>query len=495
MSSPRGPQKSVRLRTTAGAFGVVLVALSLLGAVLATVLTKRLAHDAADAEQGLQALRAVEQVRVMLLRFAVDSDRAYITKAEADERTRSEREALLMRRIVEARATVKDEAQRRMLDEADRDIQDYLVARRQAEQRAAPLADVVSASYDPLQTALATAQRVVEAVITDVQRVGRGTRKWGGIGADVGVMATVAIVLGFVAVVTMMHRFFFLPLFGLTDAIRAFARGDRQARAPQGRTAELDELATTFNELADGEVQHETERLTFLAGVAHDLRNPLAALRVATQLIRPDRALPPEQRLRATMELVDRQITRLERMVGDFLDASHIESGHLELKWERRDLHALVDEAVELHRAMAAKDGLHELVVIGEGELPVECDPVRIEQVLDNLLSNAMKYSPRGGEIIVSVHREDDDAVIAVTDRGIGIAPDDLARLFEPFHRVGASREAIPGLGLGLSVSRRLVEAHRGKLEVTSEVGVGSTFSLRIPLALPVHESHSATVH
>ncbi|MGZ5970791.1 MAG: histidine kinase dimerization/phospho-acceptor domain-containing protein, partial [Polyangiales bacterium] len=324
MSSPRGPQKSVRLRTTAGAFGVVLVALSLLGAVLATVLTKRLAHDAADAEQGLQALRAVEQVRVMLLRFAVDSDRAYITKAEADERTRSEREALLMRRIVEARATVKDEAQRRMLDEADRDIQDYLVARRQAEQRAAPLADVVSASYDPLQTALATAQRVVEAVITDVQRVGRGTRKWGGIGADVGVMATVAIVLGFVAVVTMMHRFFFLPLFGLTDAIRAFARGDRQARAPQGRTAELDELATTFNELADGEVQHETERLTFLAGVAHDLRNPLAALRVATQLIRPDRALPPEQRLRATMELVDRQITRLERMVGDFLDASHI---------------------------------------------------------------------------------------------------------------------------------------------------------------------------
>ena len=111
----------------------------------------------------------------------------------------------------------------------------------------------------------------------------------------------------------------------------------------------------------------------------------------------------------------------------------------------------------------------------------IRCDPLRIEQVITNLLSNAIKYSPEGGRVDVAVAPQEDGAVISVTDQGLGISEEDQQRLFEPFRRVGLSMETIPGVGLGLFVVRRIVEAHHGRIDVTSARGKGSSFRIWIP--------------
>jgi signal transduction histidine kinase len=114
--------------------------------------------------------------------------------------------------------------------------------------------------------------------------------------------------------------------------------------------------------------------------------------------------------------------------------------------------------------------------------LMVRCDPARIEQTLTNLVSNAIKYSPRGGEVRIDARVEAGRAAVAVVDQGIGMSREDRAHLWEPFRRGGASTGAIPGTGLGLSIAKRIVEAHGGEIAVQSEPGVGSTFSLKLPL-------------
>jgi len=161
-------------------------------------------------------------------------------------------------------------------------------------------------------------------------------------------------------------------------------------------------------------------------------------------------------------------------MVGDFLDAARIESGHLELQLRRRDLRELAQEAVELY---GASSRAHRLVY-SPAETPVEvrCDAERIAQVLNNLVSNAIKYSPQGGDVRVSVTASKGDAIVAVQDSGIGIAPEDQKHIFEPFRRTGASRDTAPGVGLGLSVAHQIIEAHGGRIDVESTLGVGSTF-------------------
>jgi len=112
----------------------------------------------------------------------------------------------------------------------------------------------------------------------------------------------------------------------------------------------------------------------------------------------------------------------------------------------------------------------------------VKCDPLRIEQTLNNLVSNAIKYSPGGGEVKVNVSKENGTAVVTVSDHGIGIASDDLSHLWEPFRRTGVSAEIAPGVGLGLSVAKRIIDAHHGTITVKSAVGAGSAFSVHLPM-------------
>jgi signal transduction histidine kinase len=219
-------------------------------------------------------------------------------------------------------------------------------------------------------------------------------------------------------------------------------------------------------------------QMAFLGGVAHDLRSPLAALAMSVTLLRPGRPLPDERRLRQTIARVERQTARMKRMVDDFLDLANIEAGRLEIKLGEHDGRGIVRNAVELFEETTSGDRLR--VSLPEYEVPLCCDPLRIEQVLTNLISNAIKYSPAGTPVEVALEATDDHVVLRVTDRGMGISDADQRRLFEPFRRVGLSQESVPGVGLGLFVVKRIVDAHGGRIEVVSAPGRGCAFRVHL---------------
>jgi signal transduction histidine kinase len=262
--------------------------------------------------------------------------------------------------------------------------------------------------------------------------------------------------------------------------MRRFGAGDRSARAPENGPAELLVTARTFNEMAAALERQREAQLAFLGGIAHDLRNPLATLKLTAAVATMDeRPLPPAAEIRTLFQRVDRQVVKLDRMVEDLLDAARVEAGRLSLELQRCDVRALVTEVVDQHRPAAPDHRIE--VSLPADPVPVRCDPIRIEQVLANLVGNAIKYSPGGGRVRVGVTAEEGRATLSVTDQGLGIPFDEQGHIFEPFRR-GARHDGIPGMGLGLSVARRIVEAHGGALDVESAPGAGSVFRVRLPL-------------
>jgi len=271
----------------------------------------------------------------------------------------------------------------------------------------------------------------------------------------------------------------FQPVLVLARAMERFGRGERAVRAEEHGPTELREIARRFNQMAAALAAQREAQIAFLAGVAHDLRNPLGVLTISIGAVSADRPLPDEERLRRILGRIGRQISRLDRMVGDFLDMAKIEAGELDLQIREVDLCQLVRDVVDLVGAQVADDRIQ--ASWPATPLPVACDALRIEQVLHNLLSNAIKYSPIDSGIELTVAGEEAAAVIEVRDHGIGISAADLRRLFEPFRRVGDSRSSVPGIGLGLHGVRRIVEAHGGRVEVDSRPGQGSRFRVHIP--------------
>jgi signal transduction histidine kinase len=221
----------------------------------------------------------------------------------------------------------------------------------------------------------------------------------------------------------------------------------------------------------------------FLATLSHELRNPLAPLRNGLHVMRlkSDGAGGTG----ALLEIMERQVNHLVRLVDDLLEMSRITRGVLELRRERVELSTVVRNALETSEPLI-QEGRHRLDVSLPGEaLWLEGDPVRLSQVLSNLLNNAAKYTPDAGVIALSARRDGGMAVVSVRDNGIGIAPEGLTRIFEMFSREGREgARGQGGLGIGLTLSRRLAEMHGGTIDATSEgEGRGSEFIVRLPLA------------
>ena len=220
----------------------------------------------------------------------------------------------------------------------------------------------------------------------------------------------------------------------------------------------------------------------FLATLAHELRNPLAPISNSLQLLRLSGDLSPAvERVRAIME---NQADHLVRLVDDLLDASRITRGKIVLRKERVELAAIVTTAIETSRPMIEAAG-HQLAITLPAEpLTLEADPVRLTQVLVNLLNNAAKYTEKGGQIWLTARRSGDETVISVRDTGVGIPADMLPRVFDMFSQVDRTlSRAQGGLGIGLALARRFVEMHQGRIEVHSHgPGKGSEFVLYLPL-------------
>ena len=228
----------------------------------------------------------------------------------------------------------------------------------------------------------------------------------------------------------------------------------------------------------------ETDRRKdeFLATLAHELRNPLAPVLNSTAVIRQsgdDRDLID----RATA-IMDRQLSHMVRLVDDLLDAARITTGKLELRKARVELSTLLTNAVEANRPLIDQMG-HELTVALPPMTYVYGDPVRLTQVISNLLNNAAKYTDKGGQIVLAAAQQGDEAVITIKDSGVGIPADMQRRIFDTFAQVDRSlTRSQGGLGLGLTLVKQLIELHGGTVSVHSDgLGTGSEFTVRLPLA------------
>jgi PAS domain S-box-containing protein len=238
----------------------------------------------------------------------------------------------------------------------------------------------------------------------------------------------------------------------------------------------------------------------FLATLAHELRNPLAPIRTGLDLLRmaPANAAGAAATGGANAgrvhEMMDRQLGQLIHLVDDLLDIARITRGRIELKKEAIDLRTAVSMAVESSCALIQAGGHQLQVHLPDEPLPLEADLTRLVQVLSNLLNNAAKYTPGGGRIALAAWREERQAVVAVTDSGIGIAPEAIGSVFEMFTQVRSSLDrAQGGLGIGLSLVRRLVELHGGRVQAFSAGrGRGSTFTVRLPLRRGADQSKAA---
>ncbi|MFL6193937.1 MAG: ATP-binding protein [Thermoanaerobaculia bacterium] len=224
----------------------------------------------------------------------------------------------------------------------------------------------------------------------------------------------------------------------------------------------------------------------FLAMLAHELRNPLAPIRNAVELMRQVETVDPT--FQPSREMVERQVKHLARLVDDLLDVSRITHGSIRLRKEVVDLGAIVQRAVDGVRPLIESRG-HELEVeLPDEPVRLEADPTRLEQVISNLLNNAAKYTMPNGHIWLTACREGDDALVRVRDTGIGVPPDVLDRVFEPF--VQQNEESLArsegGLGVGLTLVRSLVEMHGGRVDAHSAgLGQGSEFVIHLPARLP----------
>ena len=224
----------------------------------------------------------------------------------------------------------------------------------------------------------------------------------------------------------------------------------------------------------------EENRLEMLSLVSHDLRNPLSTLKGHAQLLELSLNRRGMSKDAESIRAILRNADRMNSMIQDLVDSSRLESGGLELRLETVDLRHLVESVVERYRSATLRDRLR---VEAQPELPpVLADPERIDRVVGNLIGNALKYSPEERLVSVELSASDGGVVCSVADRGVGIASEDLPRIFDRYFRARTTRAA-DGLGLGLYIAKMLIEVHGGRIWVESELGRGSTFSFELPLS------------
>ena len=273
------------------------------------------------------------------------------------------------------------------------------------------------------------------------------------------------------------------PIVHLTRTARAFGAGDQEVRAGLDRGDEIGQLATTFDEMADRITALMRAQQELLANVSHELRTPLARIRVALDIA----ALGDADQAREQLPEIEEDLAELEQLIADVLVTARLglESGTA----HAADLPMRVRPVEAGQIVTAAADGFarrhptHLLTVDAPGPLPtLEADPMLLRRVIDNLLDNAVRASDEAEPIVLRAAEDGGQLHVEVQDRGIGIGEADLAKVFRPFFRADESRARdTGGVGLGLALSRRIVEAHGGTLSLHSEVGHGTTARFTVP--------------
>jgi PAS domain S-box-containing protein len=267
--------------------------------------------------------------------------------------------------------------------------------------------------------------------------------------------------------------------------VKAFGRYDYDERGKAVRFAGLNLDITELKRAQEDLREADQRKDEFLAVLAHELRNPLAPLRDSLRLF--ERAAIVDPKLGTARQIMQRQIAQMVRLIDDLLDISRITRNKLELRKETTRVADALESALETCRPAITAAGHRLNVHMPSEALHAYADPIRLAQIFSNLLSNAVKYTQAGGEIMVTVAREQQQAVISISDSGVGIEPHNLSRIFEMFTQVRAEPERrLGGLGIGLALASQLVRLHGGTIVATSRGrGAGSTFAVRLPIVDP----------
>jgi PAS domain S-box-containing protein len=246
--------------------------------------------------------------------------------------------------------------------------------------------------------------------------------------------------------------------------------------------ARLDELNGTLARQVEALRLSDQVKSDFVSSVSHELRTPLASILGYLEILTSEEVGELTDLQSEFLDIIETNSHRLLTLIDDLLTLAGLENGKLAMRLEAFDLSELVHGGIQAERPALAERGLEIDLQLPADPVQINADTHRLGQVVDNLLANAIKFTPAGGRISVRLTEAEGLAELVVEDSGIGISPDDVGNLFERFFRAGsATEQAIPGTGLGLAISKGIVEAHGGAIAVTSELGHGSTFTVLLP--------------
>jgi signal transduction histidine kinase len=242
----------------------------------------------------------------------------------------------------------------------------------------------------------------------------------------------------------------------------------------------------TDRKRAEEELKETMEmKSQFISTVSHELRTPMTAMKEAVVIVLDEIAGKLNQDQKHFLDIAKRNIDRLARLIDDVLDFQKLQAGKMKFNLQANPIGAVVEEAYTTMQPQAAKSKVDLALDLETALPPAVYDGDRIMQVLMNLLSNALKFTPEGGRVLLSVHRRDEQLAIKVSDTGYGIPKEDLPKLFSRFFRVHRPGKEIKGTGLGLAIVSKIVAGHGGRIEVESELNKGTTFTVLLPFDGP----------
>ncbi|WP_235618855.1 sensor histidine kinase [Embleya scabrispora] len=292
------------------------------------------------------------------------------------------------------------------------------------------------------------------------------------------IAAVAALILLLTAAVTgLVAARLIRPLRALTDAAGRMRDGDDATRVDLAADHEIGRLAQAFNDMAEHRSRLEEQRKQMVGDVAHELRTPLSNIRGRLEAVEDGVAVPDRAWTASLLE----EALLLQHVIDDLQDLAEADAGRLGLRLESVSSYDVAQQVVAAHLARATAAGVA-LVVRGEPGAVLRADPVRLRQMVGNLVSNAVRHTPAGGRVTVRVRDDGSAVVFEVADTGTGIARDDLPHVFDRFWRADKSRNRrTGGTGLGLAIVQRLTRAHDGEITAHSTLGEGSTFTIRLP--------------
>ena len=272
------------------------------------------------------------------------------------------------------------------------------------------------------------------------------------------------------------------PVGELRDGIAKMAAGDLSARVNVRGKNEFGELAAAFNSMSERIELLDKSRSQFVSNASHELKTPLSTMKILIESLLYQDPMDPGM-TKEFLGDINKEIDRLSRIVSDLLTLVNIDSGGMKLKLADLDLNGLLQEQVRRLAPLARENGI-ELDCAAKETMEVNGDALKLQQVVYNIIDNAIKYTPRGGSVTATISRQGKKALLTIQDTGIGIPAEDLPHIFDRFYRVDKARSReTGGTGLGLSIVRQIVQLHGGDIRAESEPGKGTAFIVELPLA------------